>query len=167
MNAKCWRRGVKRERGQKIDFSRQNGDVTVDKKQNELCLHSTSTSPQSNQSNILPTSIKDEGRTWKFFIPVSFKLSSYSFSVSPLILCWDRVCQTCPVVSFSGLLLALLTAPHPPTNLFLFASCCGNPVFSLALNTFHKPVSKGAVTHTLGDAHTQTHTRMQHMHTLW
>lgn len=52
----------------------------------------------------------------------------------------------------------LITPPH----LFqpALTSCCGNPVFCLALNTFRKPMSKGGVTHTL----TFTHTHITHSH---
>lgn len=73
----------KRERGQKVDFSRQNGEeVTVDKKQKGSPEWAVFTlyiwlphKVTRGLCNILPTSIKDEGWTWKFFIPISFKLT--------------------------------------------------------------------------------------------
>lgn len=90
-------------------------------------------------------------RTWTYFqslsLPFSFSLLFYcTYIVVTNVQLYLSYNQIFPICS--------LSPPHTPFVSPALASCCGNPVCCLALNTFHKPMSKGGVTHTHTDAHT-------------
>lgn len=121
--------------------------------------------------NILPTSIKDEGWTWKFFIPISFKLTllllfqpfpsnpvlgSRMSNLSRPIFFWSFACSQ---------LIFWQRPTHPPicfSSLVAVATQC----FPL-LSTHSTSPCPRAPWHIHLETHTRTHTRMQHMHTLW